>query len=174
MTDDQKLEALLFYKAIPQKRQTVARVLQLDEAALQAAITKLQDRLTATALCVVVSDTELQLATAPEAAAFINELRREEQKSDIGKAGAETLAIILYREPVSRAEIDRIRGVNSGYTLRTLETRGLITRASEGKQGSSYRITNALLRHLGVTEKHALPQFSAVRDQLDAFLSSQT
>lgn len=173
MSDDQRLEALLFYKATPQKRRTVAALLALDEAALAAAIATLRGRLASTALTLVATPEELQLTTAPTAAEFIATLRKEELKSDIGKAGAETLAIVLYREPVSRAEIDRIRGVNSGYTLRSLETRGLVARVSDTKHGTRYRITSDLLRHLGVSEKQDLPQFSAVMNQLDAFLASR-
>lgn len=173
MSDDQRLEALLFYKATPQKRRTVAALLELDEAALTAAIDALQSRLSHSALALVVTPEELQLTTAPTAAEFITTLRKDELKSDIGKAGAETLAIVLYREPVSRAEIDRIRGVNSGYTLRALETRGLVTRTADAKHGTRYRTTTALLRHLGVAQKQALPQFSTVMDQLDTFLTSR-
>ncbi|MCA9356686.1 SMC-Scp complex subunit ScpB, partial [Candidatus Kaiserbacteria bacterium] len=81
----------------------------------------------------------------------------------------ETLAIILYKEPISRVEIDRIRGVNSSFILRNLLMRGLILRESITGNGYQFRITPNLLNHLGVTNKQQLPQFSEFLNAIEAF-----
>jgi len=102
-------------------------------------------------------------------------MRKSELKADIGKAGAETLAIILYQEPISRAEIDKIRGVNSSFILRNLLIRGLIERNQNKATNSfQFKISPQLLSHLGVTHKHELPDFAKVVDALEKFNETVT
>ena len=127
---DVLVEALLFYKAAPQNKKKVAKLFAVTDEDLQKAINNLRDRLQTGATRLNETDTEIQLVTAPELSEFVESLRKQEISNDIGKAGAETLAIILYREPISRVEIDRIRGVNSSFILRNLLVRGLVVRES--------------------------------------------
>ena len=89
-------------------------------------------------------------------------------RRDIGKAGAETLAIILYRSPIGRAEIDRIRRVNSSFILRNLLIRGLIERTVE-KSSTSFTITPALLAYMGITNSMELPNYATFLDTLEKF-----
>lgn len=168
------IEGLLFYKSAPQKKATLRKVYSVTAEELQVALDALSARLESGALRVIETDTEIQLVTAPELAPFIEDLRKNEIKNDIGKAGAETLAIILYRAPITRTEIDRIRGVNSSFILRNLLIRGLIER-SQNKQGSGYSfsITPSLLAHLGVTETRDLTDFARVTDALEHFVAEQ-
>ncbi len=142
----------------------------ISEADLAAALPILRDRLATGATRLIETDTEIELVTAPELAPIIEAMRKNELKADIGKAGAETLAIVLYQGPVSRADIDRVRGVNSSFILRNLQIRGLVERTTT-REGSGYRysITPALLAHLGVTHKHELPDFARVADALEKF-----
>lgn len=167
---DIAIEALLFYKAAPQKKSSLAKLLEADGEEFAGALTTLRERLTKGALRLIETDNELELVTAPEVAPMIESLRRDELSADIGKAGAETLAIILYKGHASRAEIDNIRGVNSAYILRTLMARGLIER-SAGARGGGHRFapTTNLLAHLGVTHRHELTDFSAIMNKLDTF-----
>lgn len=163
------IEALLFYRAAPQNKQKLVRLFAVPEAEFNAAIETLRNRLEGGALRLVETDTEIALTTAPELSDFVESLRKSDLTGDIGKAGAETLAIILYREPISRSEIDRIRGVNSSFILRNLLTRGLIVRESITGNGHQFRIAPALLKHLGVTRKQELPRFAEFMDAIDAF-----
>lgn len=98
-------------------------------------------------------------------------MRKDELSADIGKAGAETLAIVLYRGPLSRIEIDRIRGVNSTFILRNLLIRGLVERRPHPTDSRSfnYAITPSLLQHLGITSRESLPEFAEVMNSLDVF-----
>ncbi len=142
----------------------------ISEAELATAIETLKSRLATGATRLVETGEEIQLVTCPELAPIIETLRKSELKSDIGKAGAETLAIILYQEPISRAEIDRIRGVNSSFILRNLLIRGLVERNHNKTQNSyQFSISPALLNHLGVTHKHELPDFSVIANSLEKF-----
>lgn len=163
------IEALLFYKAIPQKKTAVQKLFAVDTAEFETAISELKARLKSGATRLIETDTELQLSTAPELSEFVESLRKDELKGDIGKAGAETLAIILYREPVQRAEIDRIRGVNSSFIIRNLLVKGLIEKHTSNNRGAAYRITPALLQHLGTDDKSKLPRFSEFMNAIDTF-----
>lgn len=175
MPIDVLVEGLLFYKSAPQKKATILKLFDITPEELAAALVTLKDRLAAGATRLIETDTEIQLATAPVLAPVIETLRKNELKADIGKAGAETLAIILYQEPVSRADIDRIRGVNSSFILRNLQIRGLVDRVvTEAGSGYRYRISSALLSHLGVTHKHELPDFARVADELEKFASTDS
>ena len=165
------IEGVLFYQATPQKKATLQKLFAADEEAFGSALDKLRLRLQAGAIRLLETDTEVQLVTAPELSEFIESLRKNELSQDIGKAGAETLAIILYREPVSRSEIDRIRGVNSAFILRNLMTRGLIERETV-KNSHQFKVSPALLQHLGVSQKHELPQFGDFMTAIDSFNAS--
>jgi segregation and condensation protein B len=169
MTLDVLIEALLFYKAVPQNKQKLTKLFAVPEEEFTQALDKLKTRLHIGAVRLVETETEIALSTAPELSEFIEQLRKQDLAGDIGKAGAETLAIILYREPISRTEIDRMRGVNSSFILRNLLTRGLVTRESITGNGYQFRISPSLLQHLGVSSKHELPKFSEFMNAIDTF-----
>jgi len=170
MPIDVLIEGLLFYKSAPQKKQTIIKLFDISEVELNKAIVTLKERLVTGATRLVETTSDLQLVTCPELAPIIETLRKNDLKTDIGKAGAETLAIILYQEPISRAEIDRIRGVNSAFILRNLLIRGLVER-NHNKVRNSYEfsVSTALLTQLGITHKQQLPDFAKVADALESF-----
>lgn len=171
---DVLIEALLFCKATPQTKSKLIRLFDVSEADFTSALEILKERLHNSAIRLIETDVEIQLATAPELSPFIDSLRKQEISGDIGKAGAETLAVILYRGPVTRAEIDRIRGVNSSFILRNLLTRGLIARERSPKgEGYQFYVTAQLLQLLGVTDRHLLPRFSEFMNIIDNFESNQ-
>lgn len=163
-----RIEGVLFYKAEPVKKRALCTLFEVDEQTLDTALKTLENRLTDGATRLIVTESEVELVTAPELDALIDGIRKDEMKRDIGKAGAETLSIVLYRGPVTRAEIDRVRGVNSSFILRNLMMRGLIERAGGGKQ-NQYQITPELLKHLGIGKKNELPGFQETMDALDAY-----
>lgn len=174
---EQQIEAVLFYKAKSVSIPFLLKFFAVDENELGSALASLQQSLSNRGVQLLVCDNqEIQLVTAPECAATIEQLRKDDQKKDIGTAGAETLAVVLYRGPISRAEIDRIRGVNSSFILRNLMIRGLVERAGTGEgSGYRYQVTPSLLAHLGITQKEQLPDFVDISSALAEFeTNSQT
>lgn len=165
---DVLVEGLLFYKATPQKISTLQKLFDVSPDDWKVGIEKLCSRLSEGALRVVETDTHIQLVTAPELSDFIEAMRKDELSGDIGKAGAETLAIILYQGPVIRSEIDRIRGVNSSFILRNLLVRGLIERRAKGNT-YEFSVTPALLQQLGATTKQDLPRYGEFVTALEQF-----
>jgi segregation and condensation protein B len=167
------LEGLLFYKSEPLKKSVIEKQFAVTSEDLATTIGVLQQRLQAGATRLLETETEIELVSAPALAPFIEELRKADIKNDISKAGAETLAIVLYNGPIARTEIDRIRGVNSSFILRNLLIRGLVERSSEKKgSGYTFSITPSLLAHLGVTKKEELQDFARVTDALETFTAA--
>jgi segregation and condensation protein B len=169
MSLDVFIEALLFYKATPQNKNKLCKLFDISEEELREGINRLSSRLQSGGVRLIETDSEIQLSTAPELAEFIESLRKQDLSGDIGKAGAETLSIILYKEPISRVEIDRIRGVNSSFIVRNLLIRGLITRESITGQGYQFKVSPKLLQHLGVENKINLPEFPEFMNAIDSF-----
>ena len=174
MSNDILIEAFLFYKGGAVSKNALAKAVGLDTTSLHESLDTLRQRLDKTALTLVETTTEVQLTTTPAVHSFLDAVRKDEIKTDIGKAGAETLAIVLYKEPVSRVEIDQIRGVNSALTIRNLMTRGLIARSGQKTaQGYRYTITPELLAHLGVRKKQDLPDYGSILDKIETFTEQE-
>jgi segregation and condensation protein B len=171
MSLDSKVEAVLFYKTEPYSIAHLADFFEVSNEDMRDALSKLSIRLSEGGLRLVLTDTTAQLTTAAEHASLIEKLKKDELAQDIGKAGSETLAIILYRGPLSRVEIDRIRGVNSTFILRNLLVRGLIERRDHPTDSRSftYAATTDLYAHLGITKREELPEFSDVITAIETF-----
>lgn len=161
MNLEQKIEALLFYKNEPLKIKKVAKILEASEEETKEALKKLAQNLESRGIVLLENDDEVCLATAPGAKNFLEEVAKEEMRSEIGRAGLETLAIILYNDGATRREIDYIRGVNSAFILRHLAIRGLIQKEPDPKNQRipRYRGTLELLAHLGIKDAKELPDF---------------
>lgn len=164
------IEALLFYKGEPVLVRDLSRMAGVGEVETREALAVLKERLTGGIRLVLDSDRVL-LATAPEYTASIESLIKEELSKDLGKAGSEALAIVLYMGPITRARVDHIRGVNSTFALRHLLVRGLVEKISNPDDSRSmlYRPTLELLAHLGVGMVEDLPDYEAVRKELMQF-----
>lgn len=171
MSLDSQIEAVLFYKTEPYEKDVLATFFKVSNEDIETALSALSVRLNQGGTRLIMTDTTVQLVSAPEHSMLIDQLKKEELSSDIGKAGAETLAIILYRGPLSRAEVDRIRGVNSTFIIRNLLVRGLIERRDHPTDSRTflYAGTPMLFAHLGVTQRNELPDFEAVVSAIDAF-----
>ena len=169
---DLKIEALLFFKSEAMKIKDIVKILKSDEEGIQNAINELKNKLSNRGVQLIQNDDDIMLATRPEMSELIEEIRKEELIKDIGKAGAETLAIVLYKGPITRAEIDYIRGVNSTFILRNLLIRGMIEKISNPNNQRSflYKSTPQLLAFLGVRSAKEMPEFDKVQDELNKFV----
>lgn len=106
-----------------------------------------------------------------DTSALIEKLRKDELVRDLGKAGLETLSIIIYKGPIARAEIDYIRGVQSTFIIRNLMIRGLIEKIPNPKDQRSflYRPTFDLLSFLGVKSIEEMPEFLKVKEEFESY-----
>lgn len=167
----QKLEAVLFYVAEPLERAKLAVLCSVTEEEVDDAMAALAQALTGHGIQVLHVNTTYELVTDPRTHEVIEALRKDEHTRELGKAGLETLAVVLYRGPISRAALEYVRGVNCAYVLRHLLIRGLVEKVPDPKNARVvlYQATPALYKHLGVTDKTALPNMAAVQTELARF-----
>jgi segregation and condensation protein B len=166
-----KIEALLFYKGEPLSRKELGTILKSDQKEIEGALLLLRDALGGRGLTLIENDDEVSLTTDKEASELIGEITKEELQKDLGKASLETLTVVLYKGPVSKSEIDYIRGVNSSFILRNLLIRGLIKRAPHAldKRAFVYSPTIELLSYLGISKTNELPEYNEMRTKIDTF-----
>jgi len=162
------IEAILFFKAEPLTIGKLATLTEKTETEIKEALETLKQNLNNRGVSLLEKDNSVMLGTSPEVSPLIEKIIKEELTRDLGKAGLETLAIILYQSPISRADVDYIRGVNSNFILRNLTTRGLVERVN--KEGDSraflYKPTFELLAHLGITSVENLPDYEQVISEI--------
>jgi segregation and condensation protein B len=168
---ESQIEALLFWKAEPISLKKLAVLLKKDLEEIKTAVTNLHEQLKGRGVTLVQWEDEVTLGTASEMSEMIESLTKDELTKDLGKAGLETLSIILYQGPLSRADIDYIRGVNSQFILRNLLVRGLIERVDNPQDQRSflYKPTLELLSHLGVSKISDIPDYETVKTDIENF-----
>lgn len=169
-----RIEALLFYKGEPVSVRFLAETLGVTEDEVREGFKELSQELTGRGIMLVQNGDEAMIGTTPVMGSLIESLLKEELSKDLGKAGLETLAIVLYRGPVARSEINYIRGVNSNYILRALLVRGLIEKdESSSVRSTVYRPTFELLSYLGVSKVEDLPEYENSRAVVEVFEKEQ-
>jgi segregation and condensation protein B len=168
-----QLESLLFFKGEPVTVNELANMLTVSTEDILTAAEELSEYLIREqrGIRLMRNGNAYQLATAPEMSERIQSLIKDELQKELGKAGLETLAIVLYYGPVTRARIDYIRGVNSSFSLRALSIRGLIDRTENPQDQRSFIYTPSfqLLAYLGVTSASELPDYIKVREEISTF-----
>lgn len=164
---EKKIEAILFYTAEPVKVSFLAKTLEVKIGIVKIALSSLSESLKDRGIKLVEHDEEVSLVTSPEFASLIEKIIKEERERDLGRAGIETLTIIAYKGPVTKKEIEYIRGVNSQYALRSLLLRGLIERNSGVDGKVVYTVTSDTIRFLGLTNISELPEFEDLNKQLE-------
>ncbi|MES3031231.1 MAG: SMC-Scp complex subunit ScpB [Patescibacteria group bacterium] len=169
-----QLEAVLFWKAEPLTIKKLVALLSVSEEEIKKAAEELRTALKQRGISLIEWQDELSLSTSKEVSDLIENLTKEELNKDLGKAGLETLSIILYQGPISRADIDYIRGVNSQFIVRNLLMRGLIERIDNPTDQRSflYKGTIELISHLGITDVGQLPDFEVVKRDIENFKST--
>ena len=164
------IEAFLFSEGGPMRKSRLAQLAGISATELEVALDVLQDRLTG-GLALIRTETEAALAISRTASDAVRDAQKKELGLEIGDAGLEVLAIVLYRGQSTRAQIDYIRGVNTSSTIRNLLARGLLERTGNPLDGREYlyRGTAELQAHLGVKEGKDLPEFAKITKELASF-----
>jgi segregation and condensation protein B len=156
------LEAMLFASGEAEDFATLSTVLGWSQRDVRASVMALECQLLQEERGIVLqrSGDSVQLVTAPKHAPVIERLLGIERRTRLSSAALETLALVAYRQPVTRAEIESVRGVDSSGVLSTLVARELIEamgrRPSPGNP-VEYRTTPAFLQFFGLTSLDELP-----------------
>jgi segregation and condensation protein B len=153
------LEALLFVAERPLSRREIANLASVPRATVDARLGDLEVSLRERGIRLIVAGERVALATSPEAGALIGRYVGVDAVR-LSPASLETLAIVAYRQPVTRAAVERIRGVDSDYTLRSLLHRRLLVEL--GRSGAPgrpilYGTGFEFLERFGLTTLDELP-----------------
>lgn len=169
MIIESQIEAILFYKNEPLEIKKLSQMLNTNEAEIREALQNLAKSLENRGICLIQTSDEASLATSPQSKDLMDQITKDELSKDIGKAGLETLSVILYNGHVTRREIDYIRGVNSTFILRNLCIRGLVEREPDSKDQRIFRYKGSLslLAHLGIKTIDELPEFELFKNKAE-------
>ncbi len=156
------IEAILFAagESVPAAR--LSLVLNTDEDEIYRAAEELAERyrLEERGMRILRLDNKLQRCSAPEYAPLITKTLEQRRPPMLSQPALETLAIVAYFQPVTRAYVDRVRGVDSSYTVGALAERGLIEicgRLDVPGRPSLFRTTDVFLRTMGISSLSELP-----------------
>jgi segregation and condensation protein B len=153
------LEALLFVAERPLRRREIAALAGSDTATVDALLGDLEVTLRERGIRLLIDGDQVELATAPEAGALVARYVGADAVR-LSPASLETLAIVAYRQPVTRGAIERIRGVDSDYTVRSLLHRRLIVELGRSEAPGRpflYGTGFDFLERFGLTSLEELP-----------------
>lgn len=156
------LESVLFVASEPVTPGQLARSLNVSEAEVQAGLAALADHYRASGRGLQLQQLhgKVQLVTAPAVAPYVEAFLNLDATTRLSGPALETLAVVAYRQPVTRAQVEAIRGVDCAGVLRSLAQRGLI--AEVGRMESAgrpilYGVTELFMQHFGLADLKDLP-----------------
>ena len=167
------IEALLFATDAPLTAARLKRIFpEAEGKELRAAVDELREEYDRDghAFTVVEFGGGWQIASRPEYSPVIEQLLQSRRFARLSKAGLEVLAIIAYRQPITRLEVDEIRGVNSSGAIATLTERSLVTVVGRSQTVGNpllYGTTREFLNHLGLKGLGQLPDLPTLEDVAD-------
>jgi segregation and condensation protein B len=160
-----QIESLLFVANEPVHVDQLAKVLQISPDEVEAELHNLQEEYDQRGFRLQRRGQRVQMVTAPEAASQVRRFLGLELSGKLSPAALETLAIVAYRQPVTRAQIEAIRGVNSDSVLRTLVNHGLIEEQGRLEQAGRpiiFGTTFEFLQQFGLSDIDQLPSLESV------------
>lgn len=161
---ESKIEGLLFYKGEDVSVKRLSELLNVSNEEIEEALKKLEQSLSGRGLVLVRKEDRVVMGISGELSSLIESIRKDEIAKELSKAALETLSIVLYKNGVSRSEIDYIRGVNSSFILRNLLVRGLVEKVVDSKDSRRvlYRPTFETLSFMNITSVEQLPNYKEV------------
>jgi segregation and condensation protein B len=159
-----KIEAMLFVSAEPVPLAQLATALDVTSSVVERGLKELEDSLHGRGLRLQRHAGRVQLTTAAELASLIERFLGLEATTHLSRAALETLAIIAYQQPVTRPQVDAIRGVNSDSMMKSLLSKGLILesgRTDGPGRPILYSTTPEFLQHFGLNSIAEFPPLAA-------------
>jgi segregation and condensation protein B len=171
------VESILFISGEPVSVTKIAKVTENSVEEIESVVDALQIEY-ATAergITIIRKEQEVQMATNSDNAGIVDQLVKSEIQENLSKAGLEVLAIIAYRGPITRVEVEAVRGVNCSFTVRSLMMRGLLERIENPKdnRGYLYKISFDFLKKLGIDSIEKLPDYETLSkdDRIDSIIA---
>lgn len=158
-----KIEAILFVSPKPLALKALAEVCEVKVGEAEKAIEVLREKYSADSSAFVLIDNgkTIALATKPEIAGLVSALTTAEYFGELTRPQIETLAIIAYRQPVAKSELELLRGINCSLILRNLALRDLIIDEKGAVQNEIYyRLSIEAMKYLGLKNVTELPDYA--------------
>lgn len=162
------LESILFVASGPVSTSRLAGVLEVTQSAIENSLRSLEDGYLNRGLRLQRIGSYVELTTAPECSQAVERFLGLELVSRLSQAALEVLAITAFMQPVTRPQIDNIRGVNSDSSLKTLLSQGLIEevgRLDTPGRPIQYGTTPDFLRHFGISSIDELPPLATDEEE---------
>ena len=167
-----RIEAILFVAGEAVSIRDMAKALQIDEKELKAALKEIGSEYDYEQRGFMLKrfGDKVQLATRPLYSEDVLRLLQPVQQQSLSQAAMETLAVVAYKQPVTRAEVEQIRGVKCDYSLQSLMMKGLIQEA--GRKDTIgrpilYATTDMFLSHFGIQGLEDLPPLPETEKESD-------
>lgn len=157
-----ELESLLFAAGKPMTFKELENFLQAKTDELEEMLQSLKEKFNQdeSGIHINVNNKKVQLVSNPKNVATLRKYFNDELSGELSKPSLETLTIIAYRQPVTKEELEQIRGVNCSLILRNLLIRGLVEESTDkGDLSAKYSVTIDFLRHLGINSVEELPDY---------------
>lgn len=174
-----QLEAVLFASGKPVSLKALAKLVGGSTEEVTVALEELtrEKNVDTSGIHVLEHEGMIQLVSNPAFADAVGQLVKDEFTGELTRPQLETLSIICYRGPVTKPEIEQIRGVNCSLIIRNLLIRGLIEeREDTARLQPVYTSTPEFLRHLGLTDMRTLPEYERFHadEQIAKLLAEST
>lgn len=155
-----KIESLLFVASRPLGLKKISELLGGDKDEVKKALDELVSESAGRGVQVMEIDKEYQMSTVPDSSKMVKDFLKDEITGELTRPALETLTIIAYRGPISKPELEQIRGVNCSLILRNLMIKGLAEAKVSDKSGEAlYNITFDFMRYLGIKKTSELPDY---------------
>jgi segregation and condensation protein B len=170
-----QIESLLFISAKPMTVKQLADLTQKKTKDVKEAGDALveESKEARQGVQIIKNGNKYQMVSSPENAKLVQEFIKDETTGELSRPSLETLTIIAYRGPVSKLDLDRIRGVNCSLIIRNLLLRGLIeAKTDKIKKEIYYTVTFDFIRFLGISDVKELPDYERLNkdDSIDRML----
>jgi len=167
---------LLFISAKPMAVKQLAQLTKKDPKEVEATAAELADdyKKRGEGLAIIKNGSSYQMVSAPDNSGLIRDFIKDETMGELTRPSLETLTIIAYRGPISKLDLERIRGINCSLILHNLLLRGLVEAKPDKKRNETYyNITFDFIRFLGINNVSQLPDYERLNkdDALDRILS---
>ncbi|MBD3281555.1 SMC-Scp complex subunit ScpB [Candidatus Uhrbacteria bacterium] len=164
MNLEQIIEAILFAAGKPLSERKLADLTGKKTDEVSVALDGLQERLSERGVILQRYEKDVELVTHPEVAEYVSKVVKDEEQGELTRAALEALTILAYRGPMTRPELEQIRGVQSSMILRNLMIRGLVEQKEDMRLGqATYAVTFDFLNHLGLKSIKDLPEYEELR-----------
>ena len=164
------VEAILFVAGEPVALGDLARALELGELETMAAVEALERDLEGRGIALKRYGDHVRLETRAVYAPYVERLLQPVQRQTLSQTAMETLAVIAYRQPVTKGEVEQVRGVKCDYSVQSLLHKGLIREAGRKEalgRPILYATTDRFLEHFGISDIRELPPLPDAREKVD-------